>query len=62
MGLPTNEHRRGDGDRDVYHEGRHAHDAAIRIDQNPYDRGTTQHREWSRGWRKADKNKQSGDA
>jgi len=60
MGLPTNKNRRGDRDRDAYEAGRLAHENMRSIDANPYKRGTTAHREWSRAWRAADKNKRSG--
>jgi hypothetical protein len=59
-GLPTNRHRRDDRDGDAYRAGRFAHENKWSIDSNPYKRGTTEHREWSRGWRNADKNKRSG--
>lgn len=61
MGLRTKQSRRGDQDRGAFHAGRAARDRQWGIDANPYKRGTVQHREWSRGWRYADRNKQSGD-
>jgi hypothetical protein len=56
-GRPTNVIRRHDKDPAAYAEGRMAQRERAPIDRNPYERGTTQHLEWSRGWRTADKNK-----
>ncbi len=58
-GLPINKNRRHDRDPDAYAEGRAAWDGAQSLDHNPYPRGTTEHREWSRGWRKANKESRS---
>jgi hypothetical protein len=40
-----------DRDRTAYREGCEAKRARASIGQNPYERGTTAHREWSRGYR-----------
>jgi hypothetical protein len=60
MGLPTNKHRRSDKDREAYLAGRLAREQGRAIGANPHATGTAMHREWSRGWRKADKNATSG--
>jgi hypothetical protein len=49
------EHRKGDRDPEAFKEGRDAARLGCLVNANPYFRGTTEHREWSRGHRTASK-------